>query len=92
MITAKNNIEINNINANKGNAIWMLADYLGVPRENTVSFGDALNDLSMIKAAGTGVAMANACDEIKEAADFITLSNDEDGVAYGIEKICFNNL
>ncbi|MBQ7284042.1 MAG: HAD family phosphatase [Oscillospiraceae bacterium] len=91
-VTAKNNIEINNINANKGNAIWMLADYLGVPRENTVSFGDALNDLSMIKAAGTGVAMANACDEIKEAADFITLSNDEDGVAYGIEKICFNNL
>ncbi|MBE6878862.1 MAG: HAD family phosphatase [Ruminococcaceae bacterium] len=90
-VTAKNNVEINNIKANKGLALWALADYLGVPRENTVSFGDALNDMAMIKAAGTGVAMANACEEIKAAADFITLSNDEDGVAYGINKFCLNN-
>ena len=88
-VTAKNNIEINNVRANKGEALWALADYLGVPRENTVAFGDALNDMAMIKAAGTGVAMANACDEIKAAAGFITLSNDEDGVAYGIKEICF---
>ena len=88
--TAKNNIEINNTKANKGQALWALADYLGVPRENTISFGDAQNDMSMIKAAGTGVAMANACEEIKAVADFITLSNDEDGVAYGINKFCLN--
>ena len=89
--TAKNNIEINNTKANKGQAIWALADYLGVPRENTISFGDALNDMAMIKAAGTGVAMANACEEIKAVADFITLSNDEDGVAYGIKKLCLKD-
>lgn len=89
-ITAKNNIEINNINANKGKALWALADYLGIPRENTISFGDAQNDISMIKAAGIGVAMSNGCDEIKNAADFITLSNDENGVAYGINKFCLN--
>ena len=89
-VTAKNNIEINDTKANKGQALWALADYLGVPRENTIAFGDALNDMAMIKAAGTGVAMANACEEIKAAADFITLSNDEDGVAYGINKFCLN--
>ncbi|MBR2027926.1 MAG: HAD family phosphatase [Oscillospiraceae bacterium] len=89
-VTAKNNIEINNIRANKGEALWALADYLGVARECTVSFGDAQNDISMIKAAGTGIAMSNACDEIKAVADFITLSNDEDGVAYGINKFCLN--
>jgi len=89
-VTAKNNIEINDTKANKGQALWALADYLGVPRENTIAFGDALNDMAMIKAAGTGVAMANACEEIKAAADFITLSNDENGVAYGINKFCLN--
>ena len=91
-VTAKNNIEINDTKANKGQALWALADYLGVPRENTIAFGDALNDMAMIKAAGTGVAMANACEEIKAAADFITLSNDEDGVAYGINKFCLNQV
>ena len=91
-VTAKNNIEINDTKANKGQALWALADYLGVPRENTIAFGDALNDMAMIKAAGTGVAMANACEEIKAAADFITLSNDEDGVAYGINKFCLNRV
>ena len=89
-VTAKNNAEINNAHANKGEALWALADYLGVSRENTISFGDANNDMAMIKAAGIGVAMANACDEIKAAADFITLTNDEDGVAYGIKKFCLN--
>ena len=91
-VTAKNNIEINDTKANKGQALWALADYLGVPRENTIAFGDALNDMAMIKAAGTGVAMANACEEIKAAADFFTLSNDEDGVAYGINKFCLNRV
>ena len=91
-VTAKNNIEINDTKANKGQALWALADYLGVPRENTIAFGDALNDMAMIKAAGTGVAMANACEEIKAASDFITLSNDEDGVAYGINKFCLNRV
>jgi hydroxymethylpyrimidine pyrophosphatase-like HAD family hydrolase len=46
-----------------------------------MSFGDGMNDLTMIEAAGVGVAMSNACQEVLDAADYITLSNDEDGVA-----------
>ncbi|MBE6036037.1 MAG: HAD family phosphatase [Clostridiales bacterium] len=83
------NCEINTLKANKGEALMALADYLGVDREATMSFGDGLNDLSMLKAAGVGVAMANACPEAKEAADDITLSCEESGVAKGIEKYCF---
>jgi hydroxymethylpyrimidine pyrophosphatase-like HAD family hydrolase len=49
-----------------------------------MSFGDGLNDCTMIEAAGVGVAMENACDEVKMAADFITSSNDDDGVARAI--------
>ncbi len=83
------NVEINNIHANKGEALLALADHLGVPREATMSFGDGLNDLSMLSAAGLGVAMANACDEAKACADVLTASCDEDGVALAIEKYCF---
>jgi hydroxymethylpyrimidine pyrophosphatase-like HAD family hydrolase len=46
-----------------------------------MAFGDGLNDLSMVKMAGTGVAMANAAPEVLAAADYVTLSNDDDGVA-----------
>ena len=66
-----------------------LAEYLGVPREATAAFGDGLNDLSMIRAAGVGVAMENACPEVLEAADLRTRSCDADGVARGIEALCF---
>ena len=83
------NVEINQIHANKGEALLALAAHLGVAREETMSFGDGLNDLSMIRDAGIGVAMANACPEVKELADEITLSCDEDGVAHVINAICF---
>ena len=52
-----------------------------------MAFGDGENDIPMIKAAGIGVAMENALDTVKEAADTITLNNDEDGVAAAIRKI-----
>lgn len=84
------NIEINAADATKGNGLLALANYLGVSREGTMAFGDGLNDLSMIRAAGIGIAMGNACAEAKEAANYITLSCDEHGVAYGIEKFCFS--
>ena len=83
------NVEINQAHANKGEALMALAAHLGIPRESVMSFGDGLNDLSMLRAAGTGIAMANACPEAKEAADHITLSCDEDGVAAAIETFCF---
>ena len=53
-----------------------------------MSFGDQLNDLSMIVAAGTGVAMGNAAPELKAAADYITADCNADGVALAVEKFC----
>ena len=88
--SVSDNVEINQIHANKGEALHALADHLGVSRNATLAFGDGLNDLSMLRDAGIGVAMENACDEAKKIADWITLSCDEDGVARGINKYCFN--
>jgi len=82
------NVEINDLHANKGEALAALARHLGIPVSATMSFGDGLNDLSMLSAAGLGVAMENACDEAKACADVITDSCDADGVAKAIEKYC----
>lgn len=87
--SAFNNVEVNQINATKGEALKALARHLGLAEDATMSFGDALNDMSMICSAGIGVAMGNAEQELKDAADWITVSNDEDGVAKGILKFCF---
>ena len=84
-----NNIEINDQSANKGNGLKFLADYLNIKIEETIAFGDGLNDLSMIKAAGIGVAMENSCEELLGIADSVTLDCDNDGVAEGIMKFCF---
>ena len=84
------NVEINQSRANKGEALLALAAYLGIDQKNTIAFGDGLNDLSMLAKAGVGVAMANACEEAKAIAHWIAPANDEDGVACGIEKYCFN--
>lgn len=70
----------------KSKSIQKLLDILGIKREEVISCGDGFNDISMIKFAGLGVAMANAVEAAKEVADFITLSNDEDGISYVIEK------
>lgn len=80
-----NNIEINDGKVNKGWGLLQLGEYLGVESEEIMAFGDGLNDVSMICAAGVGVAMENAIDEVKAAADLITYSNEEDGVARTIE-------
>ena len=82
-----NNLEVNDAKATKGQALKRLADYLNIPMEAVMAFGDGGNDLSMIQAAGTGVAMANGLETVKAAADYITLDNDQDGVAYAIEKL-----
>ncbi|MBR2258572.1 MAG: HAD family phosphatase [Blautia sp.] len=67
---------------NKGNAVRYLCDYLSIPLENSVAAGDAENDLSMITAAHVGCAMCNGEDGVKEAADYVTVSDcDHDGVA-----------
>ena len=83
----KNNIEINSVTAGKGPALLALAERLGLTREETAAFGDGSNDLSMVRAAGLGVAMANGDEEVKAAADLITGSNEEAGVAQVIWRL-----
>lgn len=81
----KKNIEVNAAGVNKGRALLRLGELLGIRREEIMAFGDGANDLKMIKEVGVGVAMENAKDELKEAADYIAGSNDKDGVARFIE-------
>ncbi|MBQ6972563.1 MAG: HAD family phosphatase [Synergistaceae bacterium] len=84
-----NNIEINDTRANKGDGLRFLAGHLGVAMGDTLAFGDGLNDIAMIEAAGIGVAMGNAADEVKNAADYVTVDNNNNGVAEGIKRFCF---
>ena len=79
-----NNLEINAEGADKGGALLRLAARLGIARESTMGFGDGENDLSMIRMAGIGVAMENGHESVKEAADYITKTNNEAGVAKAI--------
>ena len=81
------NLEINHPDATKGNGILRLASILGLKKAQTMAFGDGENDLSMIQEAEIGVAMENGIQSLKEAADYVTLSNDEDGVAAAIEHV-----
>ncbi|BDR79955.1 haloacid dehalogenase [Clostridium tetani] len=81
-----NNFEVMSKGISKGNAVNILADMLGIKKEKVMCIGDSENDLSMIKFAGLGVAMGNAAECIKEYADYITDTNNEDGVAKAIEK------
>ena len=67
--------------SSKGNLLVRLAEILGVDMAKTVAIGDYNNDVSMIKAAGVGIAVANATDEAKAAADLITVSNEESAIA-----------
>ena len=62
------------------------ATRLDLSADEIMAFGDSSNDLKMMKGVGIGVAMANAREDVKEAADYITASNDEDGVAHFIEE------
>ena len=81
------NIEINNIETDKGKALLGLAARLGFAPEQTMAIGDGLNDMTMLKAAGTGVAMGNAHPDILKIADKITSDNDHDGVADAIYQV-----
>lgn len=80
------NIEINHVNATKGAALKVLCQELSIPQEASAAFGDGTNDLSMIQAAGTGVAMANGAAEVRAVADLVAPSNQEDGVARVLEQ------
>lgn len=82
-----NDIEVSDVHATKGNALTWLCEHLGVPLDEAVAFGDHINDISMLEAAGTGVAVANAVDEAKSAADAVAGANDEDGPGLFIQQL-----
>lgn len=74
-------------NINKGTGVKYLADFLNIPLEDTIAVGDERNDIPMIQAAHIGVAMKNAHEDVKEAADIVTLSdNNQDAIAKIIHK------
>lgn len=85
-----NNLELTNHTATKGNALMQLGELLGIKKEQIMAIGDSGNDYTMLKAAGIGVAMENAEPLVLEAADFVTKSNEENGVAYVIERYLLN--
>jgi hydroxymethylpyrimidine pyrophosphatase-like HAD family hydrolase len=70
----------------KAASLQILLHEIGSSADEMIACGDGFNDISMIKLAGLGVAMANAQLEVQENADFITVSNDEDGIAQVVEK------
>lgn len=80
------NIEVNAAGIHKARGLSVVCSKIGIDMQNVMACGDSRNDLMMIKEAGLGVAMGNAQDVVKEAADWITTSNEEDGVAKAIQK------
>lgn len=83
------NLEINAPGATKGAALTALAGELGIPMAQVMALGDNANDVSMLAAAGYGVAMGNAAPAALAAANYVTLRNDEDGVAAAVRALVF---
>ena len=71
---------------NKGEGLLRLGTLLGIERDEIMACGDGMNDFEMLKAVGFGVAMENAVEKVKQAADYVTDTNENDGVAKAIEK------
>ena len=80
------NVEFTKAGTTKAMGLRFLAEMFEIPIEETMAVGDSQNDMDIMQAAGIGVAMENATDEVKAIADFVTKSNLEDGVGYAIEK------
>ena len=74
----------------KGSSIIEACKIFGIDIKDTIVFGDEMNDISMFEVAGTGVAMGNAVESIKNIADYVTKSNNEDGIAYYLENFVLN--
>lgn len=76
--------EFMNKNCSKSSGLKALAEHLNISPNEIIAFGDGENDIDMLEFAGLGVAMENASDNVKSKADYVTLSNEEDGVAHVI--------
>lgn len=84
-------LEFNPKGIDKGSSLAILADQLGLDKSEVMTFGDQNNDQSMIEWAGMGVAMGNAIPELKEVSDYVTNSNDDEGIAQALESLVFKN-
>src|SRR6478752_5856504 len=78
------NLEINALGINKAKGIMTVCERLGISMDEVIAMGDSLNDMAMIEAAGCGIAMGNAQEAVKEAADWVTDTNVNNGVAKAI--------
>lgn len=81
-----NSIDVNSVRVSKGKAVRFLLKYFNIKKEDSLCIGDYSNDINMFKECGYKVAMKNASSDIKDMADYITLSNDDNGVAYFINN------
>lgn len=81
------NLEFNPKGVNKASGLQHVCDLLNIEMSDIIALGDSTNDIAMLRAAGTGVAMGNAQQQVKEAADFVTLTNNENGVAQVIRDL-----
>ena len=80
-------LEVVPCGVNKANTLGALLEHLGVTREEVIAVGDGVCDVTMLKLAGMGVAMGHSQDSVKVCADYVTASNEEDGVALAVEKL-----
>lgn len=85
-------LEVMDQSANKGDALEVTARHFGIDRKEVLAVGDSYNDLAMIEWAGIGVAMGNARDVVKDAADYVTSSNEEDGVAEALHRFVLSQI
>lgn len=88
--TSPNYIEIMPKGYSKGSSLLEIANYYKMSQKNIICFGDEENDYSMFDISGISVAMGNASEKIKEKADYITKTNNEDGISYFLEKYILN--
>lgn len=86
-----NNIEVLNKGVNKGQALKKISEHLNINPSEMIAIGDNENDISMFNIAGLSIAMENGEDFAKEAANYVTASNDDDGVALAIEKFVLDD-
>ncbi|AGA57609.1 HAD-superfamily hydrolase, subfamily IIB [Thermobacillus composti KWC4] len=82
-------IDVQQSDVSKGKALERLASLRGIDRSRIMAVGNYYNDIDMLRFAGLGIAMGNSPDEVKRAADAVTLSNEEDGVAHAIRRYAF---
>lgn len=80
-------LEVVPCGVNKANTLGALLEHLGVTREEVIAVGDGVYDVTMLQLAGMGVAMGHSQDSVKVCADYVTASNEEDGVALAVEKL-----